>query len=169
MSLDPWVTEVTDYFGNPVPPLRFHVGPDERKALEDAKAIARRIVETLGLTDIRSSSLTFAAHQMGTRRMGPDPRTSVVDPPLRAHDVPNLYLVSSSDLSRPAPPPDPDHRSPSRSRRPSTSRLACARLARPSGEPCEGKQRSRCRENDLVTCCEGSALAATVLRRHSAA
>jgi choline dehydrogenase-like flavoprotein len=90
VSLNPWGT---DYFGNPVPHLRYNVGPYERKALDDAKAIARRILETLGLTDIRSSGLTFAAHQMGTHRMGPDPRTSVVDPTLRAHDVPNLYLV----------------------------------------------------------------------------
>jgi choline dehydrogenase-like flavoprotein len=91
VSLDP---SVTDYFGNPVPRLRYHVGPDERKALDDAKAIARRILEALGL----SSGLTFAAHQMGTHRMGPDPRTSVVERTLRAHDVPNLYLVGGGDF-----------------------------------------------------------------------
>ena len=49
----------------------------------------------MGLTDIRSTGLTFAAHQIGTHRMGTDPRTSVVDAHLSAHDVPNLYLVGS--------------------------------------------------------------------------
>ena len=36
-----------------------------------------------------------AAHQIGTHRMGTDPRASVVDVNLRAHDVDNLYLVGS--------------------------------------------------------------------------
>jgi choline dehydrogenase-like flavoprotein len=33
---------------------------------------------------------------MGTTRMGSDPRTSVVDPSLRTHDLSNLWLVGSS-------------------------------------------------------------------------
>ena len=55
-------------------------------------------METPGLTDIPSGGRTFAAHQMGTHRMVPDPRTSVADPTLRAHDVPNLYLVGGGDF-----------------------------------------------------------------------
>jgi len=43
---------------------------------------------------VRSTGLSFAAHQIGTHRMGTDPGTSVVDVALKAHDVPNLYLVS---------------------------------------------------------------------------
>src|SRR5262249_2472269 len=59
------------------------------------KNVAGRIFATMGLSGIHASSLTFAAHQIGTHRMGADPSTSVVDPNLRAHDVPNLYLVGS--------------------------------------------------------------------------
>jgi choline dehydrogenase-like flavoprotein len=36
-----------------------------------------------------------AGHVMGTYRMGADPRTSVVDRDLRAHDHPNLFLLGS--------------------------------------------------------------------------
>jgi choline dehydrogenase-like flavoprotein len=36
------------------------------------------------------------AHHMGTCRMGKDPASSVVDADLRAHDVPNLFIVGSS-------------------------------------------------------------------------
>jgi len=35
-------------------------------------------------------------HQAGTTRMGTDPRNSVVDTDLKAHDVANLYVASSS-------------------------------------------------------------------------
>jgi choline dehydrogenase-like flavoprotein len=86
---------VRDYFGNPAPHLHVDVGGYERRALDDGKDVAGRILAALGLSGIHSSSLTFAAHQIGTHRMGTDPKTSVVDPNLRAHDVPNLYLVGS--------------------------------------------------------------------------
>jgi choline dehydrogenase-like flavoprotein len=35
-------------------------------------------------------------HQMGTTRMGTDPRTSIVDPDCQVHGVRNLYVASSS-------------------------------------------------------------------------
>lgn len=38
------------------------------------------------------------SHQCGTNRMGADPRTSVVDVNLKAHDLDNLYIVDASVL-----------------------------------------------------------------------
>lgn len=38
------------------------------------------------------------SHQCGTNRMGADPRASVVDPNLKAHDLDNLYIVDASVL-----------------------------------------------------------------------
>ena len=49
----------------------------------------------MGLSQIRATGLTYASHQIGTHRMGTDPRASVVDANLMSHDVPNLYLVGS--------------------------------------------------------------------------
>jgi glucose dehydrogenase len=86
---------VPDYFGNPAPHIQCSVGSYERKALEEGKSVARRIFAAMGVTEIRVSALTYAAHQIGTHRMGTDPKRSVVDANLRAHDVPNLYLVGS--------------------------------------------------------------------------
>jgi choline dehydrogenase-like flavoprotein len=86
---------ITDYFGSPGPHIHYSVSRYERGALDEARQVAGRIFSAMGLTEIRRSNLMFAAHQMGTHRMGMDPRTSVVDPNLRAHDVPNLYLVGS--------------------------------------------------------------------------
>jgi choline dehydrogenase-like flavoprotein len=37
-----------------------------------------------------------ASHHMGTTRMGLDPATSVVDPDLRLHAIPNVYLAGAS-------------------------------------------------------------------------
>jgi glucose dehydrogenase len=88
-------TRVRDYFGNPAPHIHYNVGSYERRALDEAKGVAGKILAAMGVTDIRSSALMFAAHQIGTHRMGVDPKTSVVDANLRAHDVPNLYLVGS--------------------------------------------------------------------------
>ena len=90
VSLD---RRVTDYFGNPVPHITYEVGAYERRTLQEAEQVARRILERLGAVDIQSSGLRLAGHQLGTHRMGDDPRSSVVDATLRAHEVPNLYLV----------------------------------------------------------------------------
>jgi choline dehydrogenase-like flavoprotein len=38
------------------------------------------------------------SHQCGTNRMGTDPATSVVDPHLRTHDHPNLFITDASVL-----------------------------------------------------------------------
>lgn len=86
---------VRDPLGVPVPHIHYSVGPYERSALEAAREIAGRILRAAGCDDIRATGITFAGHQIGTHRMGTDPRTSVVTPELRAHDVPNLYLVGS--------------------------------------------------------------------------
>lgn len=92
VSLNP---RVRDYFGSPVPHITYRVGRYEREALEEGRRVARRIFDAIGVTDVRATLLSPAGHQIGTHRMGSDPRTSVVDPNLRAHDVPNLYLVGS--------------------------------------------------------------------------
>jgi choline dehydrogenase-like flavoprotein len=92
ISLSP---RVRDYFGSPAPHVTYNVGRYERDAIEEGKQVAGRILQTMGVTDIRATKLFMAAHQIGTHRMGADPRTSVVDANLRTHDVPNLYLVGS--------------------------------------------------------------------------
>jgi len=43
-------------------------------------------------------SFDASRHLMGTCRMGRDPKTSVVDPFSRAHDIANLYIVDGSNF-----------------------------------------------------------------------
>jgi len=89
---------VGDYFGNPVPHITYGIGSYERAALREAEEIAAKILAALGAEDIRSGPLGYAAHQLGTHRMGGDPAQSVVNANLRAHDVPNLYLVGGGSF-----------------------------------------------------------------------
>jgi choline dehydrogenase-like flavoprotein len=89
---------VTDCFGNPVPHITYGIGPYERAALGEAEEVAGKILAALGAEDIRSGPLGYAAHQLGTHRMGGDPVRSVVNANLRAHDVPNLYLVGGGSF-----------------------------------------------------------------------
>ena len=95
VSLNP---RVRDDFGSPVPHLHYSVGAYERRALDAARDVATAILTAMGLTEIRASALSFAGHQMGTHRMGTDPRASVVDPDLRAHDVANLYVLGAGSF-----------------------------------------------------------------------
>ena len=103
ISLNP---RVTDYFGTPVPHITWSLGRYERDALEAAHGVARRILQAAGATDVQRALVSPSGHQIGTHRMGADPRTSVVDADLRAHDVSNLYLVGSgSFVTASASPP----------------------------------------------------------------
>ncbi len=94
LSLDP---ELTDYFGLAVPRINYNLGPYEERTIREAHAALSKILEAAGARDIyQNPHLWWAGHHMGTTRMGTDPSKSVVDPELRCHDVPNLYLASSS-------------------------------------------------------------------------
>jgi choline dehydrogenase-like flavoprotein len=86
---------VRDYFGNPVPHITYSVGDYERKVLKEAQGVAASILQALGASDIRPGRMRFAAHQIGTHRMGTHPHTSVVDGNLQAHDIDNFYLIGS--------------------------------------------------------------------------
>ena len=68
--------------------------------IERRAAFPRRLKEVL--QPFRNSSLgngkdnTNLGHVCGTCRFGTDPKTSVLDPQNRAHEVVNLYVVDTS-------------------------------------------------------------------------
>jgi len=78
--------------------VAYRVGAHEHAALAHASTIVRRIFAAMGAHDVRQSPLMNGGIMMGVHRMGRDPRTSVVDPEQRAHDVPNLHLVGSGSF-----------------------------------------------------------------------
>lgn len=79
-------------------------GPESRSGTtttHDAASRARQLHDevfaALGTTERHHDvDVKGASHLMGTCRMGTDPRTSVVDRDLRAHDHANLFIVGSA-------------------------------------------------------------------------
>jgi len=89
---------VVDDLGDPVPCITFGVGEYVRAGQRRANDVMTSILSAFGAYDISLAAegqFSMCGHQLGTSRMGDDPATSVVDRNLRAHDVPNLFVVGS--------------------------------------------------------------------------
>ena len=52
-----------------------------------------------GILELSGTTLgTLSIHEVGSARMGNDPKTSVLNKWQQAHDVPNLFIVDGSNL-----------------------------------------------------------------------
>jgi choline dehydrogenase-like flavoprotein len=96
--LDP---EVTDAWG--IPALRFSVtrSDNELAMRKDMAAASAEMLEAVGARNVRTFDSSGVPpgtpnHEMGSARMGRDPRTSVLDAFNRSHDVPNLFITDGS-------------------------------------------------------------------------
>jgi choline dehydrogenase-like flavoprotein len=82
--------------------LRFHFefGDNEKKMCEDMADTAREMFEAAGIevVDVDRKILTegWSIHELGTARMGTDPKTSVLNSFQQSHDVKNLFVVDGS-------------------------------------------------------------------------
>ena len=102
VELDP---HAVDAFGIPV--LRMHVrwGDNERNLVKDAGEQAAEMLEAAGIKDIKVHSEVHlpgdANHDVGTARMGGDPKTSVLNQFQQTHDVRNLFVMDGSCFNSP--------------------------------------------------------------------
>ena len=88
--------ERRDALGIPRPSITYRIDEYSKRALEHGRRIGREIAVALKSTEIHEGPEIWSAdHVIGTYRMGPDPRSSVVDADQRAHDHPNLFLLGS--------------------------------------------------------------------------
>jgi choline dehydrogenase-like flavoprotein len=97
VDLDP---EMKDRWGIPV--LRFHYqfGDNEKKMCEDMAETAQEMMTSAGFTvvNVDRTILTegWSIHELGTARMGSDPKKSVLNQFQQSHDVKNLFVVDGS-------------------------------------------------------------------------
>lgn len=101
LSLDP---VKTDRWGIPILNTHFEWGENERKMSAYIATDARKMLEAAGAVNIQ----TFggnpgpgggAVHEMGTARMGRDPKTSYLNAFNQAHDVPNLFVTDGACMT----------------------------------------------------------------------
>lgn len=98
--LDP---EKTDEWGMPLLQIHASVGENEKNMREDMANSAAEMLEAAGGKNVQPyySEYLFGEgiHEMGTARMGRDPKTSVLNAYNQAHDVPNLFVTDGSCMT----------------------------------------------------------------------
>ncbi len=95
--LDP---EVKDAWGIPVLKFDYRFSDNEMKMAGDMADTAEEMLRAAGATDIvvRRDVLCegWSIHEMGTARMGDDPKTSVTNSFGQTHDISNLFVVDGA-------------------------------------------------------------------------
>jgi choline dehydrogenase-like flavoprotein len=88
-----------DKFGIPIPIVNFKWSENDLKLFTDMRDSIYEILETIGVElvlkgDARPAG--FASHEVGTCRMGNDPKSSVLNSYCQAHEINNLFVVDGS-------------------------------------------------------------------------
>jgi len=100
VTLDP---TTRDAFGMPIVHIAMRFGENEHKMRADMKRQADRILKAAGAAFIATASdkaePISAIHEMGTVRMGKDPKTSALNGWNQSHDVPNLFVTDGAAMA----------------------------------------------------------------------
>jgi choline dehydrogenase-like flavoprotein len=92
-----------DKWGQPVLSIDCEFRENEKKMRIDMKNDAAEILEVAGMKDVKSfdrdSFPGMAIHEMGTARMGHDPKTSVLNKWNQMHEVKNLFVTDGSCMT----------------------------------------------------------------------
>jgi choline dehydrogenase-like flavoprotein len=92
-----------DAWGIPVLKIHCAYGDNEWALMQDASIAAAEMLAAAGATDItpfvEQNPPGKAIHEMGTARMGRDPKTSVLNAHNQAHDIANLFVTDGACMT----------------------------------------------------------------------
>ncbi|HUZ45145.1 MAG TPA: GMC family oxidoreductase [Terriglobia bacterium] len=100
VEIDP---HVVDTYG--IPTLKFHMkyGANEFAMVKDMAQSAGEMLEAAGARNIqthaRPSTPGWAIHEVGTARMGDDPKGSVLNQFQQAHDIKNVFVMDGAGFT----------------------------------------------------------------------
>jgi choline dehydrogenase-like flavoprotein len=91
-----------DAHGIPVPVMRFRFNENDAILWRESNRSVLEICDKIGctvFTDAGDKPSGFASHEVGTVRMGKDPKTSVLNSYCQAHEVKNLFVTDGSSFT----------------------------------------------------------------------
>lgn len=97
----------TDNWGLPVAYISASMGENEATMMREAQKDAHNMLKAAGAVEINRGpdaeiSMSLPGdriHEMGTARMGRDPKTSVLNEWCQAHDIPNLFITDGAAMT----------------------------------------------------------------------
>jgi choline dehydrogenase-like flavoprotein len=94
--------DLKDAWGIPALRISMTHGDNEAALMEDAGATAAEMLEAAGAKDIKMQAKVempgMAIHELGTARMGTDPKKSVLNAFNQAHDVKNVFVMDGASF-----------------------------------------------------------------------
>jgi choline dehydrogenase-like flavoprotein len=92
-----------DKWGLPLVKIAFEYHDNEKNMSKDILADINEMFSSAGFTNIRSYSYLqpggWAVHEMGTVRMGRDPKSSVLNAFNQMHEVKNVFITDGSCMT----------------------------------------------------------------------
>jgi choline dehydrogenase-like flavoprotein len=92
----------TDKWGLPVLAIDCEMGENERLMRVDMMNDMAETLEAAGVRDVNAYETTYypgmGIHEMGTARMGSDPRTSVLNRWNQVWDAPNVFVTDGASM-----------------------------------------------------------------------
>ncbi|PCK08898.1 MAG: GMC family oxidoreductase [Alteromonadaceae bacterium] len=95
-------TSKTDKWGMPQLHINCNWSQNEHDMIDHMVETSTKFLKAMGATDIKGGNHTTSTppgatiHEVGTARMGRDPKTSVLNGFNQSHDIPNLFVTDGS-------------------------------------------------------------------------